>query len=196
MYSQNARSDDSRGTDPRTLRAVAHPVRLDLLSLLETNGPLTASRCGEFLKLTPKLCSYHLTLLGRYGLIEETGGGKGRARPWRLVTRDLTYVHRGNEPDADANAADQFARTLLARDARMIEAFIDRRRRLAPAWRNVAAMTSRPLRLTADQLAALRTEMLELLDRYARMSQVDTAGSQPVHVALYAVPVDIGDPAR
>lgn len=97
MSSENDRSDTTatRQTNPRALRAVAHPVRLDLLELLDRYGPLTASQCAERLGLTPKVCSYHLNLLGRYGLVEETGEGKGRARPWRVApAATLTYAHR------------------------------------------------------------------------------------------------------
>ena len=201
MSSRKEHSDDGPISDPRVLRAVAHPVRLDLLELLHSHGPLTASRCGELLGLSPKVCSYHLTVLGKYGLIEETGEGRGRARPWRPVIRDLIYRHEADQGRSVLDAENELARTLLARDARRIEQFIAHRDELPPLWRNTAAMTSRPLRLTAPQLAALRNELTELLDRYARSvtatGDTDDAGSQgsagadirPVHVAVYAVPM-------
>ncbi|MEQ4208566.1 winged helix-turn-helix domain-containing protein [Actinopolymorpha sp. B9G3] len=194
MPSEKGRSDDAHdngGTDPRALRAVAHPVRLDLLYLLRREGPLTASRCAEFLGLTPKVCSYHLNLLGKYGLTEETGEGKGRARPWRLRPTGLSYVHRPGEGRAAASAADEFARTLLARDAQQVEAFIEGRHALPSAWRNVATMSSNPLRLTRQQLAALGAELFEVLERYTQLSGSPEAGAHPVHVAMYAVPVDL-----
>ena len=34
-------------TDPRALRALAHPVRLTLVSVLRREGPLTATQAGE-----------------------------------------------------------------------------------------------------------------------------------------------------
>ncbi|MGH3491452.1 MAG: helix-turn-helix domain-containing protein [Actinopolymorphaceae bacterium] len=196
MSSEKGRSDSTRGasgTDPRVLRAVAHPVRLDLLYLLRREGPLTASRCAEFLDLTPKVCSYHLNLLGKYGLIEETGEGKGRARPWRLRTAGLSYVHQPGESREAASAADEFARTMLARDAQQVEAFIEGRRTLPRSWRNVATMSSNPLRLTSEQLRALGSELIAVLDRYSQLSESTSAGAHPVHLAMYAVPVDIAD---
>jgi hypothetical protein len=138
--------------------------------------------------VSPKVCSYHLTLLGRYGLTEETGEGKGRARPWRLAAAPPAYVHRADEGPQAADAADQFARVMLARDARIVSEFIDGRHRLPPSWRNVAAMSSTPLRLTAEQARALRAELTAVLDRYERDSGADAEGSRPVHVAVYAVP--------
>lgn len=66
------------------MRALAHPTRLDLLDLLRVHESLTASRCAELLGLSPKTCSYHLHVLAREGLIEETAGGPtARERPWR-----------------------------------------------------------------------------------------------------------------
>lgn len=184
---------DAVHADPRRLRALAHPVRLDLLYLLHREGPLTASRAAELLGLTPKVCSYHLNLLGKYGLVEETGEGKGRSRPWRVTVTDVTYVHRPDAHPAAAHAQDAFARAALDRDTRLIEAFIDRRHRLPPSWRNVSAMSSSPLRLTPEQLRALRDELLEVLSRYEQHSRSPARGAHAVHAALYALPTDLAD---
>lgn len=196
MSSRNKSSDSERGSDPRALRALAHPVRLELLNLLQREGPLTASRCAELLELTPKVCSYHLNLLGTYGLIEETGEGKGRSRPWRLVVSGLSYVHSPDEGESAARTADEFARTMLARDVRLVEAFIARRRELPTGWRNKSTMSGNPLRLTARQLQAFGGELLEVLERYRSLSeQQPAAGARPVHVAMYAVP-DLREPGE
>jgi predicted ArsR family transcriptional regulator len=189
MSSRNTSSDGS--SDPRVLRAVAHPVRLDLLDLLQRDGPLTASRCAERLGLTAKVCSYHLNLLGKYGLIEETGEGKGRARPWRVGSRGLSYVHRPTESAGTARAADEFARTMLGRDVGHIEEFVQRRHELPKSWRNVSTMSSNPLRLNARQLRELGRDLLAVLDKYRRL---EDAGARSVHVAMYAVPTEFDAP--
>jgi hypothetical protein len=53
--------------------------------------PLSEQRIGE----TPNNCSFHLRQLARYGFVEEAGGGKGRARPWRLASLgwDIPVAH-------------------------------------------------------------------------------------------------------
>jgi DNA-binding transcriptional ArsR family regulator len=178
-------------TEPRALRAVAHPVRIELLALLRTDGPLTASRCSERLGLTAKVCSYHLQILGKYGLIEETGDGKGRARPWRLAAAGVTYVHKPGVDDGAAEASDQLARTLLARDVRIIGDFISRRHELPAAWRNVSALLGDELRLSPEQLSSLSRDLVVTLTRYAKLSAQALPGTRPVHVALYAVPSDL-----
>ena len=78
MPEQQARSV-KRMTDPRALRALAHPLRLSLLGMLRTEGPLTATRAGELLGESSASCSFHLRQLAKYGLVEEAGGGRGRA---------------------------------------------------------------------------------------------------------------------
>src|SRR6266704_2264045 len=74
-----------RMTDPRALRALAHPLRLSLLGLLRSEGPLTATRAGELVGESSASCSFHLRQLAKYGLVEEAGGGRGRERPWRAT---------------------------------------------------------------------------------------------------------------
>ena len=60
-------------TDPRAMRAVAHPVRIALLEVLGTDGPLTATQAGEHIGESPTTCSFHLRQLAKYGFIEEVG---------------------------------------------------------------------------------------------------------------------------
>jgi DNA-binding transcriptional ArsR family regulator len=172
---------------------LAHPVRLDLLYLIEREGPLTASRAAELLELTPKVCSYHLNQLGAYGVVEETGEGKGRSRPWRLAIGGISYVHHPDEEPATTRAEDAFAKTTLARDARMIETFIDGRHRLPRTWRNVSTMSSNPLRLTPDQLRELGRELTQVVQRYRAKSRNPAEGAHPVHAALYAIPTELAD---
>ncbi|HWD74930.1 MAG TPA: helix-turn-helix domain-containing protein, partial [Solirubrobacteraceae bacterium] len=69
-------------TDPRSLRGLAHPVRLALIGLLRREGPLTATQAGERIGESPASCSFHLRQLAKYGLVEEAGAGPGRRRPW------------------------------------------------------------------------------------------------------------------
>src|SRR5260370_30464032 len=74
-----------RLTDPRALRALAHPIRLALLGMLRSEGLLTATRAGELLGESSASCSFHLRQLAKYGLVEEARGGQGRQPPWRAT---------------------------------------------------------------------------------------------------------------
>src|SRR6202034_1371981 len=81
----------TRLTDARALRAYAHPVRMKLVGLLRTEGPLTATRAGELLGESSGTCSFHLRQLAKYGLVEEAGGGTGRQKPWRATTTSTDW---------------------------------------------------------------------------------------------------------
>src|SRR6202050_4339592 len=87
---QKARSV-TRLTDPRALRAYAHPVRMALVGLLRTEGPLSATRAAELLGESSGTCSFHLRQLAKYGLVEESGGGTGREKPWRATTTSTSF---------------------------------------------------------------------------------------------------------
>src|SRR5215469_12062574 len=72
-------------TDPRMLRALAHPARIAILQHLALDGPATATGCAEVAGLSPSACSYHLRALARFGFVEEepASAADGRHRPWR-----------------------------------------------------------------------------------------------------------------
>src|SRR5436309_138158 len=55
-------------TDPKAMRALAHPLRIELLRLLRE--PRTATECAEALGESPQSCSYHLRTLAKYGFVE------------------------------------------------------------------------------------------------------------------------------
>src|ERR1700730_15563204 len=94
----------TRLTDPRALRAYAHPVRMALVGLLRTEGPLTATRGAELLGESSGTCSFHLRQLARYGLVEEAGGGTGREKPWRATTTSTAWDATGGGPPETAAA--------------------------------------------------------------------------------------------
>jgi len=75
--------------DPRTeLRALAHPTRLRILSLL-TGAPMTAADVARELSMTHANASYHLRQLFAAGQIEVAGEERirgGVAKRYRYIT--------------------------------------------------------------------------------------------------------------
>src|ERR1700758_1177465 len=86
------------------LRAYAHPVRMKLILALRTRGPLTATRAGRLLGESSGTCSFHLRQLAKYGLVEETGEGTGREKPWRATTTSTAWDDVQHDPEAAAAA--------------------------------------------------------------------------------------------
>src|SRR5580704_17309140 len=103
----------ARVSDARTLRALAHPVRIALIEELVLGGAATATELGERIGETPTTCSFHLRQLAKYGFVEEAGGGKGRARPWRL-TRIGFNISSHDDPESEI-AADALLRLFRER---------------------------------------------------------------------------------
>ena len=104
---------DDRGrltlTDPKAIRALAHPVRWALLEALGQAGTLTATQASQVLGESPANCAFHLRTLAKYGFVEEAGGGRGRERPWRQTYDGMSWRTRQDDPQAShaAEALDQ-----------------------------------------------------------------------------------------
>src|SRR5471030_1115319 len=97
-------SDDPRSTlrelsDPKTLRALTHPLRLALLEELALEGPLTATQAGELIGESPTTCSFHFRQLAKYGFVEEAGAGPGRQRPWKIAHTGMRFSDVTDDPE-------------------------------------------------------------------------------------------------
>jgi predicted ArsR family transcriptional regulator len=156
----------TRLTDAKALRAYAHPVRMALVGLLRTEGPLTATRAAELLGESSGTCSFHLRQLARYGLVEEAGGGTGREKPWRATTTSTAWdATGGGTPETAAAAgllntviAEQYFEQLM----RWLEASPDQ-----PAeWQQAVQFGDRILYVTAEELEELSRRVRELVDEY------------------------------
>src|SRR3954447_14930027 len=111
-------------TDPKAMRALAHPVRLALLEALADAGTLTATEAGERVGESPANASFHLRQLAKYDFVEEAEGGRGRQRPWRIKHLGTRYTDVHEDPEA-ARAGRALSRVLrnryLARAERAFE---------------------------------------------------------------------------
>ena len=99
--------------DAVALRALAHPVRLRLLSLLRIEGPSTATALAARLGLNSGATSYHLRLLARHGFSEDDAGqGTRRERWWKASHQSTTFFEPGSSREQyEAGAA--FAEAVL-----------------------------------------------------------------------------------
>src|ERR1700760_5023556 len=90
--------------DPEVLEALAHPVRLDLLSYLMSHGPASASTCARAVGDTPSNCSYHLRTLARHGLVEPATSTDRRERPWRATITGFSFAPAADPSTAEGRA--------------------------------------------------------------------------------------------
>lgn len=185
-------------TDPRSLRALSHPVRLSLLEAL-SSGPLTATEAGELIGETPTTCSFHLRQLAKYGFVEEVGGGKGRARPWRRVHTGWSAPARPDDLEF-TRASQQLDDVLLDRYVQRLHRAIATAPSHPREWYEAMEASQNMLRLTADELAELvaayRRLAEEFRDRYADRTQHPERrpeGTLPVETLFFAYPVEQGE---
>ncbi|HTR76162.1 MAG TPA: helix-turn-helix domain-containing protein [Solirubrobacterales bacterium] len=163
-------------TDPRALRAVAHPTRLKLLAALRRAGPLTATQAGERIGESPAGCSFHLRQLAKWGLVEEAGGGRGRARPWRATASHTEWAARSPDGEPD-EAGDMLTRVAVERWFEEALRSVERRHAESAEWSEAALYGDRLLYVTAAELAELNRQIAALLAPYMR--RVDDPGARP-----------------
>src|SRR5581483_4365888 len=71
-------------SDPKDIRALAHPARLAIIDALSSGDELTATECAALTGLSPSATAYHLKFLARHGFAEPAATREdGRERPWR-----------------------------------------------------------------------------------------------------------------
>jgi DNA-binding transcriptional ArsR family regulator len=173
-------------TDPRALRAVAHPTRLKLVGLLRREGALTATQAGEHIGESAASCSFHLRQLAKYGLVEEAGGGRGRERPWRATASFTTWPSVAHDPELAA-ASQLLNRVVLERYAELIGQWNEEWPDDDPAWQEAASFGDVGLRLTREQLAGLMREVEALLMRYAEQ-EAETDDARLVSLIYFGFP--------
>lgn len=159
---------------------MAHPVRLRLLAELADLGQATATELAERTGESPANCSWHLRQLARYGFIEEAESGTGRRRPWRLIAHQID-VSRREDPPERAQAGDVLNEVMLDQEIAALREWFVRREAAPPAWREAGFSTYSWGLLTADELAQVETEILQVLQRWAARSRdrVDPARRPP-----------------
>jgi len=189
---QEARPEVREVTDPRTLRALAHPVRIAIIESLSLGGALTATGVGERIGESPTTCSFHLRQLARYGFVEEAGGGKGRARPWRMTSIGMRFASSPDDPEARI-ATGALTRLLRERRFDRYRAWLETRATYPRPWQDAAGSSQYVLYLTAGELAQLSQELPDLLvSRYLeRITDPSRRppGSVPVEMLLFCYPI-------
>ena len=184
-------------TDPRELRALTHPVRLSLLEVLGTQGPLTATQSGELIDESPTTCSFHLRQLAKYGFVEEAGGGVGRNRPWRLVHLGMRFNGGGQDPET-AIAADSLAALFYSRIFQRFDNWRRVRYCEPKEWQDACGVTQSIMYVTLDELRELEAQVGALLLSYSERlvdPSLRPTGARSVEVFAAAYPAEFGRPA-
>ncbi|MEV4621001.1 metalloregulator ArsR/SmtB family transcription factor [Asanoa sp. NPDC049573] len=183
-----------RITDPKMMRALAHPARLAILEHLNTTGePTTATEFAEIVGLSPSATSYHLRELAKAGMIEEAPSrGDGRERVWQSPAHSW-----GLDMEADADpetraAEEALLATYLERDQARLRAYLARAREEPKEWHDVAGLTTSTIFVTADELKSFFETVHALIDSLKQRNRKEASleGARAVRVQLAAFPDD------
>ncbi len=177
-------------SDPKAIRALAHPLRLDLLQLLGAVGPATAAECGRVLGASQASCSFHLRQLARYGYVEEAGHGHDRReRRWRTSHRRLSVR---TAAAGDAAVRQEVDRVVVEHEMQAILDYSRQPEGASPEWRHKAGIVTAMALLSPDEAAALKEQWMALLAPYTARA-VDgrpaPADRRPVRYFLAATPL-------
>ncbi|MFE1288089.1 ArsR/SmtB family transcription factor [Streptomyces sp. NPDC058751] len=190
------RKENRRITDMGALKAIAHPLRMQLYRALHVAGAATASQLGEQVDEAPSLVSYHLRKLAEHGLIEEAEprSGDGRERWWQPASEGLSVRDEDFRSAPETSAAHTaFARLLVDQRADLYRRYLDERHAWGAEWSGASSDSESTLRLTPAELAELNEELLAVIRKHdeagrAHEAAGDTEGRENVAVHLYGFP--------
>jgi len=171
-------------SDPRAIRALAHPARQVVIDELYNGRVLTATECAELAGLTPSAMSYHLRALERWGILERAeASADGRERPWRAPARSLKIESKST---ATGRVAGQtIMRASMDRMLQQFEELPD-----DDPWDDVSSLSRSRLWLTHNEARRFGKELMELVDRYkkGRSANSHPAGARQIGTLLAVVP--------
>ncbi|MET9884824.1 helix-turn-helix domain-containing protein [Streptomyces sp. NPDC006430] len=178
-----------RTLDARSLRGLAHPLRIRMLATLRHDGPATASQLAERLGESSGSTSYHLRQLAAHGFVEDAPEhGKGRERWWRAAhdgTRfDETLMY--DEDPATRGAADLFMHEIATIHTQEMSTWLGNAHRWPQEWRRGSDISDFTLRLTAEQSLELVHKVHDLINSYRDLPPAE--GMESVRFHTHAFP--------
>jgi DNA-binding transcriptional ArsR family regulator len=177
--------------DIDALKALAHPLRQQLLSRLQRHGPATSADLAAEFGADRGATSYHLRQLARFEFIEEdTERSSGRRKYWRAIPQDVRLPRRSADPEVAA-AADEVGRQWMDRADHELTTYLSGRE----AFGEFAAAAMHSFGgtvLSAEELAEFGEEYIALLNRWHRDPGQASPGSRHISVVFHAFPTPDG----
>ncbi|MFH8788448.1 ArsR/SmtB family transcription factor [Streptomyces roseoverticillatus] len=170
--------------DAKGLRALAHPVRVQLVGLLRVYGPSTATRLAERLGVASGATSYHLRQLADAGfVVEDTGRGNARERWWRAV-HQVTRIEGDDLAEQEPEAMLGFLQGVAAGHTLRAQLATAAYPGLPRPWREAFDMSDWMLRLTPQEAVELGGELRAVVERYRQHAPGADAPADTERVSL------------
>ncbi|MFE6835625.1 ArsR/SmtB family transcription factor [Streptomyces sp. NPDC057705] len=173
-----------RTLDARSLRGLAHPLRIRLLGALRHDGPATASQLADRLGESSGATSYHLRQLAAHGFVEDVPEhGKGRERWWRAVHEGTSFdgaLLRDADP-ATSGAAEVFLQTVAATHAQEVATWVAGAHSRLARWQQGSGLSDFTLRLAPAQSEELIRGLHDLINSYRDLPEAEDTQTVRVH---------------
>lgn len=175
------------------LKALSHPLRLQLLEMLSRYGAQTASGLAERLGESSGSTSYHLRQLAKHSLVRELPDkGNGRERWWERPPGPIAVgPDAGGTDRATVSAARIVARQFEQNRARALDDFLRfGDEELGAEWMEGAVLNTSNLRLDRAQLAEISDRVVSFLGKIVEEYR-DAGGpdARPVQMHFNAFPL-------
>jgi DNA-binding transcriptional ArsR family regulator len=178
--------------DPVAIRALAHPLRVELMSIVGRAGKITTADAARELGVSHGLASHHLRQLAKYGFVWQTAGKDNRERPWQLTHTSMSFRDAITTAEGTASAS-VYEQVLAERAVVNLRRWQQRRERWPAAWREHAGIGRCTVYLTLAEWTELEQAFDSLLRRYIDERPLDDIsarqGSVPVDMTVIAVPL-------
>lgn len=155
------------------------------------DGPATATSLAATLGTNTGATSYHLRKLASVGLVEETGEGRGKERPWRAATEMHGWSERDVADDPAGRAASDWLRRQYLRGfIDRYEAWLDEHAQWPVDWQDAAGASDYAVHVSPARLAAFNEEFSALVERYRRAMGDPDEKMVQVYVHAFPSPAD------
>ncbi|WP_127818910.1 ArsR/SmtB family transcription factor [Microbacterium sp. CPCC 204701] len=198
MHDPAAPEIEDRVLDTGALRALAHPLRVQIFDILSQYGPQTASTLATRLGESSGSTSYHLRALAKHDLIRERADqGTGRERWWERPVGGVSF----SNPEAMATPAGRAATQIVMneflrhRNDQLLD-FVNRGiSGLEEAWQEGTLISTASTRLTPEQSKELVAKIKALIDDTVHIHRNQTGEDvRPVTIRADLFPLpDLGD---
>lgn len=159
-----------------TLKAVSHPLRMQLLGALRRRGPSTASELARELGESSGSTSYHLRQLERFGFVgDDDDQPSGRERRWKALHDQTEFPAALTDLDGGREYLDAVRR----RQEEHLREGLERWTQHRPGIGHSDYL----LQLNPDDLEALLHDLEDVISRYA-----ETTGAEPIALHLLTLP--------
>jgi DNA-binding transcriptional ArsR family regulator len=176
------------------LKALSHPVRLRMLSLLRAEGPATATTLATRLGLNTGSTSYHLRQLAQHGfVVEDAERGNARDRWWRAAHQATTTAPERPDDRATKEAMDAYLQSVAVVMTEQLQRAIEERSQLPDAWRAASTYSDWGIRLTPKRARALVQALAATVGEIDEEDEGEDAADFIVQINAYPRPGTVAE---